>query len=133
MIFLDSNIPMYLVGNAQAHKSEAQVLLERATAGGHTLVTDVEVFQEILHRYISIDRRAAIEPAFAILKQIIDDVIPVVEADVLRAKEIALETEHCSARDAIHLAVMERRGISQIMSFDADFDRRQGITRIHAL
>lgn len=50
MIFVDSNIPMYLVGAAHPHKADAQGLLESAIAAGERLVTDVEVLQEILHR-----------------------------------------------------------------------------------
>ncbi len=33
-----------------------------------------------------------------------------------------------SARDAIHAAVMQRRGIDRIMTFDAGFDGLPGIT-----
>ena len=35
------------------------------------------------------------------------------------------------ARDALHLAVMERHGISSILSFDADFDRWPGLQRLY--
>ena len=64
MIFVDSNIPMYLVGGPHPHKADAQRLLESAIANGDRLVTDAEVLQEILHRYVAIDRRDAIQPAF---------------------------------------------------------------------
>ena len=64
MIFVDSNVPMYLVAADDPHKADAQPLLERAIADGDRLVTDVEVLQEILHRYVAIDRRDAIQPAF---------------------------------------------------------------------
>src|SRR5579872_3856152 len=64
VIFIDANVPMYLVGAAHPHKLEAARLLERAAAAGERLVTDVEVMQEILHRYVAIDRRAAIQDAF---------------------------------------------------------------------
>jgi predicted nucleic acid-binding protein len=37
-----------------------------------------------------------------------------------------------SARDALHLAVMEERGVHRILSFDAGFDGFPGITRIGA-
>lgn len=62
MIFVDSNIPMYLVGAARPHKTDAQWLLERAVTAGERLVTDAEVLQEILHRYVAIGRRDAIQP-----------------------------------------------------------------------
>jgi hypothetical protein len=35
-----------------------------------------------------------------------------------------------STADALHLAVMERHGVSRIMSFDSGFDGFPGITRI---
>ena len=56
MILVDSNIPMYLIGAEHPHKRDAQLLLERLVAEGERLVTDVEVFQEILHRYRAIGR-----------------------------------------------------------------------------
>ena len=37
-----------------------------------------------------------------------------------------------SARDAVHLAVMQRRGISRILTFDTGFDGIVGIERIGA-
>jgi len=132
VILIDSNIPMCLIGAPHPHKTDAQMLLERAIAAGDRLVTDVEVFQEILHRYVAIGRREAIEPAFAVLRSVVDEIFPIEDADMLRAKDIVLGTQHFSARDALHLAVMERCGITRIMSFDAGFDRWVGLTRIHS-
>lgn len=88
MIFIDSNIPMYLVGGPHPHKTDAQRLLERAIADRERLVTDAEVLQEILHRYVAIRRRDAIQPAFDALLRIVDQVIPVELAHVERAKSI---------------------------------------------
>jgi predicted nucleic acid-binding protein len=133
LIFVDSNIPMYLVGVAHPHKTESQVLIQRLIAAGRQLVTDAEVFQEILHRYIAIDRRDAIGPAIQGLLDIVDDVFAVEKADVLRAAEIAQNRASFSARDAVHIAVMEHHGIHSILSFDADFDRWPGLKRIHAI
>jgi predicted nucleic acid-binding protein len=47
-----------------------------------------------------------------------------------RAKEIVMGHRQVSARDAVHLAVMERHGIQQILSFHTGFDGFPGITRI---
>ncbi len=131
MIFVDSNIPMYLIGAAHPHKVEAQVILERLIAGGQRLVTDAEVLQEILRRYAAIDRREAIGPAFQATLDIVDQVIPIEKADVLRAGEIAQNRAMMSARDAVHIAIMERHGIRSILSFDGDYDRWPGLQRIH--
>ena len=38
-----------------------------------------------------------------------------------------------SARNAVHIAVMEHQGIESILSFDAGFDRRPGLSRIHGI
>jgi len=50
-------------------------------------------------------------------------------ADVERARQIVLGTR-LSARDAVHLAIMRRRGIDRILTFDRAFDGIDGITRI---
>ena len=132
MIFIDSNIPMYLVGGAHPHKAEARRLLDAAIAAGETLATDVEVLQEILHRYAAIDRRDAIQPAFDAILGVVDEVFAVVLPDLERAKAIVLGKRKLSARDALHAAVMEREGITRIMSFDAGFDALPGLTRMGA-
>jgi predicted nucleic acid-binding protein len=133
LIFLDSNIPMYLIGAAHPHKSEAQLLLERLIAADQRLVTDAEVLQEILHRYSAINKREAIRPAFQLILDIADEVFPIEKADALRAGEIVQGRSPFTARDALHIAVMERHGVSSILSFDADFDRWPGLKRIHQL
>ena len=133
MIFVDSNIPMYLIGAAHPHKTESQVILERLIAAGERLVTDAEVLQEILHRYATIDKREAIGPAFQVTLDIVDEVIPIGKAEVLRAGEIVQSRVLMSARDAIHIAVMERHGIRSILSFDGDFDGWPGLQRIYRI
>ena len=133
MIFIDSNIPMYLIGAPHPHKSEAQVLLERLIAARQRLVTDAEVLQEILHRYTAIGKREAIGPAFRVVLDVVDEVLGIEKADVLRAGEIAQNRASMSARDAVHIAVMERHGIRSILSFDSDFDRWPGLKRIHQI
>lgn len=130
MILIDSNVPMYLVGADHPHKADAQRILEDLIAGGERLVTDVEVLQEILHRYTAIDRPDAIQPAFNAVLDIVDDVVPVVLGDVEEAKEIVVGGYGLSARDALHVAVMRGQGISRVFSFDVAFDRFPGIERL---
>ncbi len=130
MIFVDSNIPMYLIGGAHQHKTDAQRALEKAITGRERLVTSAEVFQEILHRYRAIQRLDAIQPAFKTLLGIVDDVLPVEEADVMVARDILLGTPRLSSRDALHLAVMRRRDVPSILSFDSGFDGVPGVVRV---
>lgn len=124
---------MYLIGAPHPHKTDAQVILERLTAAGERLITDAEVLQEILHRYTAIGKREAIGPALQATLDIVDEVLPVDKAEVLRAAEIVQNPALLSARDALHIAVMERHGIRAILSFDADFDRWPGLRRIHSI
>ena len=129
MILIDTNVPMYLVGADDKHKSRAQRLLDRAATNRERLVTDAEVFQEILHRYVAIERRDAIQPAFEVLLGVVDEVFPVDLPVVERARSVLLGYPRLSARDAVHLAVMEKQGVERILSFDAGFDGYPGISR----
>jgi predicted nucleic acid-binding protein len=130
MILIDSNVPMYLIGAAHPHKADAQRLLERLISDRERLVTDAEVFQEILHRYVAIDRRDAIQPAYDVLLRIADEVLAIDQAAVERAKDIVMGSKRLSARDALHIAVMEQHEIDRILSFDAGFDGYPGISRL---
>ena len=130
MIFVDSNVPMYLVGSTHPHKVDAQRLLEQLISERRRLVTNVEVLQEILHRYVSIDRRDMIQLAFDALLAVVDEVFAVQASTVGRAKAIVLARRKLSARDALHLAVMEEQGVSEILTFDAGFDGYPGIMRL---
>ena len=132
MIFVDSNVPMYLVGGDHPHKSDAQRILERLASQRRRLVTSSEVFQEILHRYAFIDRRDAIQPAFDVLRGVVDEVFAVEEADVMVAKDLICARTEFSARDALHVAVMRRREVSEILSFDRGFDEVGEIARLPA-
>ena len=94
------------------------------------MVTDAEVLQEILHRYVAVNRRDAIQPAFDALLAIVDEVLSIDGAVVERAKQVVLAYRSLSARDAVHVAIAERHRIGEILSFDAGFDSVAGIRRI---
>ena len=121
---------MYLVGAAHPHKEKSQTILEDLLRKGEDLVTDAEVFQEILHRFVAIQRPEAIAPAFDVIQAAVEEIYPVEYNDVLAAKDILQRISRLTARDAIHLAIMKRRGIGKIFSFDSDFDDLPGIYRI---
>ena len=121
---------MYLVGAPHPHKADAQRLLEKLVSDRERLVTNAEVLQEILHRYVAINRRDAIQPAIDAILGIVDEVLAVDAASVGRAKEIVLGHRKVSARDALHLAIMEQHGIERVLSFDSGFDGFPGVSRI---
>lgn len=122
MIFVDSNIPMYLVGAPHANKDAARAAVERCISRGERMVTSAEVMQEILHRYVAIRRPDAIQPALDALLGLVDEVFPVESVDVANARDVLASRAQMSARDALHVAVMKRRGVDTVLSFDAGFD-----------
>ena len=119
---------MYLIGGEHPNRDRARVVLEVAVAARERLVTDAEAFQELLHRYVSINRRQAIEPAWTALRKLVDEVFPIELEDVARARQLVL-TSRLGGRDALHAAVMQRRDIGEILTFDTAFEHIPGIRR----
>lgn len=131
MIFVDSNIPMYLVGAPHPLKDAARAAIERCVNRGERLVTSAEVMQEILHRFVAIKRPDAIQAALDVLAGVVDDVLSIEAVDVTNARDVLLSRAHLSARDALHVAVMKRHGIERVLSFDAGFDTVGWIERVY--
>jgi uncharacterized protein len=132
VIFVDANVPMYLIGGTHPHKLDAQSILERLVGERRRLVTSSVVFQEMLHRYVAIDRRGVIELAFETLGSLVDDVFAVERSDVFAAKDLIYAHPGLSSRDALHAAVMRQRGITEVLSFDRGFDGLPGLARLPA-
>ncbi len=130
MIFIDSNVPMYLVGSAHPNKDRAVSLLTQLVRDGERFISDVEVYREILHRYTAIQRPDAIDAAFESLDGIADDVLAIGMSEIRSARALLGSVAGLSARDALHVAVMQRAGVSRILSFDDGFDACPGIERL---
>jgi len=122
---------MYLVGLDPARHLDAARRVENLLATGERLVSDAEVLQEILHRFISIRRLDAIQPAFDTLLGIVDEVLPVDREAMEWAKQIAMNYRRLSARDCVHAGIMRQHGIDRILSYDSGFDSLPGITRLY--
>jgi len=129
MIFTDSNVPMYVIGADHPNKRLAIEAISQHVMEEERLVTSVEVFQEILHRYSSLERRESIGPAFDLLSRIVDETFSIEPAHIERARELVV-AEAFNARDALHVAVMESHGIRRILSFDRGFDRIESVERL---
>lgn len=130
MVFVDTSIPMYLVGAAHPNKVDAQRRLEALVTQRVRLVTDAEVLTEILHRYTAIERRGGIQPALDALLGVVDEVVTVDREIVERAKQLVLQYPTLPVRAAVHVATMQQHGIENILSFDPAFDRVPGLTRL---
>ena len=121
---------MYLVGAPHPNKERVRAVLDELILSRSRFVTDVEAYQEILHRYTAINRPDMIDPAFACLDSIADETLTFGMAEVRSARAILESVEGVSARDALHVAVMRAAGVSRILTFDRSFDACQGIERL---
>jgi uncharacterized protein len=130
VIFIDSNVPMYLIGAAHSNKDAAIRAIEAAVTRRERMVASAEVLQEILHRYHALGRPEMIQPCIKTLLGLVDEVYAIEQQDVLRARDVLLGTPGLSARDALHVAVMDRRDVKRILSFDRGFDRVQTLERV---
>ena len=109
---------MYLEGAPHANRDRAVAILAQLARDGERTVTSVEVYQEILHRYAAIRRLDAIDTTFRILDSIVDDVLTFGMAEIHAARTLIETVNGLSARDALHVTVMQSAGISRILSFD---------------
>ena len=103
---------------------------DAVTARMNSIAQRVDVIQEILHRYVAIRRRDAIDPCVTVLLELADEVFDVDVESVLDARDLVRDHEDLSARDALHVAVMRRHGVRRILSFDKGFDQVEGLDRI---
>ena len=130
MTFIDSNVPMYIVGNPHPNKERAISLTGELVRSGEHLITSVEVYQEILHRYTSIRRPQSIDDAFEVINGLVGEVLPYGMPEVREARRLLAVVPSISARDALHVAVMQAAGCGRVLSFDAGFDNCPGIMRV---
>ena len=128
MVFVDSNVPMYVAGRDHPLREPARRFLERARTGHVEICTSTEVLQEILYRYSALKRRDLAVAVYDLFVQLCPVVFPVTLADTDRAK--SLLSDRISVRDAMHAAVMFDNAVVEIATFDEGFDAIEGVTRV---
>ena len=118
MIFVDTNGLMYAVGREHPLRAEAQAFFRRQLEEPEGLVTSAEVLQELLHAYLPVDRLETLEAAFTLIEASIPTVWPIEPDDVHYARTLAESETQLGARDLLHLACCQRRGVDRIQTFD---------------
>ena len=130
-VFIDANVPIYAGGRDHPSKEPCAKVLMMAAEQPLSFVTDVEVLQELLHRYLASGRWALGREVLQSFAEVMHDRIePVYEEDIHLAASLADRHPEISARDLVHAAVMRRLGSERIVSVDTDFDRLPGVTRL---
>lgn len=130
-IFIDANIPIYATGRAHPLRTPCIRVLRLIGDHPNAFVTDAEVLQELVHRYLALrlwPEGKGVLIRFARLMR--DRVEPIFADDVEMAASLADRYSGLSARDLIHAAVMSRLGLSRIATADRAFSQLPGFERL---
>ena len=119
MIFVDTNVVMYAVGASHPHRQNAVDFFLKARAEDTQLVTSAEVLQELLHVYSSVRKFQSLYRALKLIEDAQIEVWPLDHEDVILAVQLHDAHPALTARDLCHLASCQRRGVSDLMTFDA--------------
>ena len=130
MILIDSNILMYAAGKAHPHQGPSAALLEQIALERIEAAVDVEVLQEILHRYRAIQQWEKGRQAYDLARQIFPLIIPMTVEVMDDARTLMDRYDRLGARDAVHAAVCRLVAADAICSYDRDFDCIEGLNRI---
>ena len=99
MIYVDSNVPMYLVGADHRNKRRVIQLVPRLLTAREPLITSAEAFQEIVHRYLAIRDRMHLNAAYEALESLVSSIVEVRKEDVDQARSLSAEHPSLSSRD----------------------------------
>ena len=133
-LFIDVNIPMYAAGAPHTNRAACQWVMTSIAKGNLSAVIDVEIVQEIYHRYGSLNDWEIANKMASSLLRIIPDILPVTLRDIQQMVPLAQlygSAYKIPARDLIHAAVMRNNGLTTIVSTDKHFDLIEGLTRLH--
>lgn len=122
MILLDANIFMYAAGKDHPCKHPSVQLLRKIVSDNMDAAVDVEVLQEILHRYRAIDRWEDGCKVFEFVRQVVPQVLPVTDEIMQDTYHLLHQYPTLSARDALHAAVYRTYNAIVFCSYDTDFD-----------
>lgn len=131
MIYVDSNVPMYLVGADHPNKQRVVGLVPQLLSARERLVTSAETFQEIVHRYLALGARTHLDAAYEALEAMVTRVTDITKADVDATRSLSGRYPSLSSRDCLHVAVMARLRCTRVWSYDAGFDAVARLQRVH--
>ncbi|MGH3432076.1 MAG: type II toxin-antitoxin system VapC family toxin [Thermocrispum sp.] len=117
MIFVDTNVFMYAVGRDHPLRAEAREFFERSVDRRDRLVTSSEVLQELIHAYLPVNRMTTLDAALTLVGGLAE-VWPLEPADVWHARALIERHGELGARDLVHLACCQRRGATEVKTFD---------------
>jgi predicted nucleic acid-binding protein len=129
-VFLDADVFLYAVGADSPHRTPCRAVLEAVGQGKLDGITSSEVLQEMLHVR---SRRMNVTDAVSAVRaaaDLVSEVLPVTNHDVLEACSLLEAHSSLGARDALHAAVMKNSQVHVLVSVDRDFDVIPDLKRI---
>lgn len=128
--FLDANIPIFAAGKPSPLQANCKAIMQAVADQPGAVATSAEVLQELLHVYL---RRGELETARELIRNVhaslTGAIVAVSAADIVAAAALDV-SPRLQARDRVHLAVMQRLGISRIISSDRALDEVSSIERL---
>src|SRR3990172_1833102 len=106
-ILIDTNVFIYSVGSEHPLRDPSIDILRLVAESANLFFTNAEVFQEMLHRYVSLRRWQTARIWVADFLELMAGRIEFVnEDDVRQAVALADDHPNIEARDLLHVAVM---------------------------
>jgi hypothetical protein len=131
--FIDANVPMYAAGSEHPLKEPCLGILRAVAKHELSATTDVEVLQEILHRYSAMGERGRAREIVELFMTVVPDVLAVTAADFVLALKLHADYPVLQARDSLHAATMQNHDIRHIVSADRHFDAVPTLSRVDPL
>jgi predicted nucleic acid-binding protein len=136
-VFIDTSVFMYARGKdhpLQSPCSHIILAIARDGALGNygAPVVSTEVLQELLYRYVMIEKGDVGVSICRDIAALEVDILSVTRDDMNRAFELfeRYKSKKLPPRDLIHAAVMINNGISHVISADKHFDAIKEIKRV---
>ena len=129
-LFVDANVPMYAEGRGHRFKAPSADFMLAIARRRVDAVSDVEVLQEILHRYRAVGRPSEGFVVFQTFAATVRIFHSIVLEDLWECRAILRRHQGLQPRDAIHAAVMRRNGLRTVVSYDRHFDELPDIERV---
>ncbi len=134
VLFIDVNVPMYAAGRPHPNRAACVWVMTAIARGMLQAAIDVEIVQEIFHRYGALGLWDVADKMATSLLRLTPVVLPITLDDIVQTVTLARRygpARHIPARDLIHAAVMHNNDLTTIISTDKHFDAIDGLVRLH--
>ena len=130
VIYVDSNVPMYLVGADHPHKHRVVELVPQCCLREKRSSRVPRPSRRSSTAIWPIRDRVHLNAAYDALEAMVVSIADVRKEDVDRARTLSADHPSLSSRDCLHVSVMRRLDCARIWSYDSSFDLVPSVLRI---